>query len=66
MPSFEWDGDTRLVITFPDGSKDTALLEQTFPDDKCIFKGKLENEEESNIAVNGCAGEPDLDVMYIY
>ena len=81
MPSFTWDGEQsgfeRLVITFPDGGEpDTALLQPSniIPkpdgvdvdvDDSCIYAGNLENQVDAIVAVNGCPGSNNFDVIHM-
>ena len=62
------DGFERLIIQFPDGSEDTALLKVSFPGvegGECSFEGTLKGEEGATVVLNGCPKATTFDVMYI-
>ena len=68
----------RLIVTFPDKTTDTALLSAWNPipnapddedmdePDQCIFKGNLREDTEVAVNVNGCPGEYNFDVRFIF
>ena len=56
-------------ITFPDGHKDTLLLDKVYDNDKyqkngtkwCFYNGHLEKESDACVAMTGCVGLEDVE-----
>ena len=63
------DGTPSIEIEFPDGYKDTLVLEKFYGNDedkkakpeRCHYIGHLANESESGVALTGCVGSEDVE-----
>ena len=63
------DGTPSIKIEFPDGYKDTLVLEKFYGNDqdkkakldRCHYIGHLANESESGVALTGCVGSEDVE-----
>jgi len=61
-------GIPTIDITFPNGVKDSLVLERFYPTEEsrirrslsCNFFGHLENEESACVSVTGCPGQDDM------
>ena len=64
-----WDGTPSIKIEFPDGYKDTLVLEKFYGNDedkkakldRCHYIGHLANESESGVAMTGCVKIEDVE-----
>ena len=58
-----------IDITFPDGHKDSLVLQRFYPSEQakhertlaCNFIGHLEKDRSACVAVTGCPGQDDLE-----
>ena len=63
------NGAPSVAITFPDGHKDTLLLNMFHGNEKdqknsaewCFYNGHLEKEPEACVAMTGCVGTDDVE-----
>ena len=63
------NGAPSVAITFPDGHKDTLLLNMFHGNEKdqkdgeewCFYNGHLEKEPEACVAMTGCVGLEDVE-----
>ena len=63
-----FNGAPRIAIDFPDGYKDTLVLnkfhandhDRIANEDHCNFIGHLENKPEACVAMTGCLGSEDV------
>ena len=61
-------GIPSIDITFPNGVKDSLVLERFYPSEQsrmerkpsCNFFGYLENEKSACVSVTGCPGQDDM------
>jgi len=66
--SLHWVTNTTMAIQFPDTSTSTISLyppmETIEPDTPCLYNGRLETEEDSQVVVVGCKdSQEDTEVM---
>ena len=62
------NGAPSVSITFPDGYKDTLILEQYYANEEdrmarseaCHYIGHLANEHKACVAMTGCVGSEDV------
>ena len=63
------NGIPSVSVTFPDGHKDTLVLNKFYANEEdrmanvegCNFIGHLENEPEACVAMTGCVGFEDVE-----
>ena len=67
------DGPPSIEIVFPDGYKDTLVLEKFYGNDedkkakldRCHYIGHLANESESGVAMTGCVKSEDVELTIL-
>ena len=63
------DNIPSIDITFPDGKKDSLILQRFYPSEQsrlerefgCNYFGYLKNDKSACVAVTGCAGQDNLE-----
>ena len=62
------DGSPRVAVTFPNGHRDTLLLNRYSPieederTESCRYIGKLANDHTACVAMTGCPGQQDIEL----
>ena len=66
VPAFKWLTSfgkyERLQITFPDGGPDDVAILKSTSD--CILDGHLADDQDVDVALNGCPGSMTFEVKY--